>query len=190
MDQFVPCGSIPSLAGVNALAAIEIYPRRRLVGIEVGVFVRKREPRQAVIIAARVRVSNIWFDTQIRNVSSRGMMIDLKMPVPRGTYIEVARKEWRTAARVAWFGDGRCGLQTQDRVHLAELASETGRTTRLSDLAAAPERNRPPLWAARSFGRMLEMAGLVLAVMGFGWFLAEILYQSLSAVLGSVVSNL
>lgn len=152
---------------------------------------KQREPRQAVMIPARVRVSNIWVNTRIRNVSSKGMMIDLEMPLPRGTYVEVARKEWRTAGRVAWFGDGRCGLRTQDPVRLAELASETGRTTRLSDLqAAAPEQNRKRLWAGRAAGRMMEMAALVTAAGGVAFIIADSLHQSLAGTIGKVVANL
>lgn len=152
---------------------------------------KQREPRQAVMISARVRISNVWVDTQIRNVSSKGMMIDLETPLPRGAYVEIARKEWRTAGRVAWFGDGCCGLQTQDRVRLAELASKTGRTMRASDLPAALlERKRDPLCSSRSFGRMLEMGAVVAAVAGFALFLADSLHQSLAGTVGKVVANL
>ncbi|HEX5182956.1 MAG TPA: PilZ domain-containing protein [Allosphingosinicella sp.] len=152
---------------------------------------KTREPRRNVIISARVRVSNVWFDTQIRNISSRGMMIDLKTPVPRGTYIEIARQEWRTAARVAWIGAGRCGVRTQDHVCLAELSSDTGRKARASDLeSASPERRRMPVWTGRSIGRMLELAALVAAIAGFAFFVADEVHRSLTATIGRAAANL
>ncbi|HEY1604203.1 MAG TPA: PilZ domain-containing protein [Allosphingosinicella sp.] len=152
---------------------------------------KQREQRQTVMISARVRISNVWFDTQIRNVSSRGMMIDLNIPLSRGTYIEIVRNEWRTAARVAWIGAGRCGIQTQDHVRLAELASETGQMTRASDLqAASPEHRRTRVWTGRNIGRMLEMAALVAAIAGFAFFLADEIHRSLTATIGRAAANL
>jgi hypothetical protein len=143
------------------------------------------------MIAARVRIRNAWVDAHIRNVSSRGMMIDLQVPVSRGTYIEISRKEWRTAARVAWSESGLCGIQTQDRVHLPELASAKGRTMRASDLAETVRAAKPGAsWMARSVGRLVEMGVLIAVVAGAALFIAESLHDSLAATVGRVVANL
>ena len=85
---------------------------------------KAREPRRKVLIRARMRVGGVWGDVTIRNISSRGLLVEAASPPTRGTYIDVRRGRHIIIARVAWTGDREFGVQTQDRLNVDAVIGE------------------------------------------------------------------
>ena len=82
---------------------------------------RGREPRCAVCIPARMFADATWIDVTIRNVSSRGMLLETSAPLKRGTYLEVRRGSAVIIARAVWTSGQALGAQTQDIILLDRL---------------------------------------------------------------------
>lgn len=80
-----------------------------------------REPRQKVLIQARVRAGSSWSDAHIVNMSSRGMLVQSQTTPKRGSYLEIRRGPHAIVARVIWADSGRFGVRTQDCVYAADL---------------------------------------------------------------------
>lgn len=84
---------------------------------------KSREPRQSVMIPARLRDDAAWSDVSIRNVSGHGMMLHMSRPPVRGSYVELRRSDVVIVARVMWADGDRCGLRTQQRIDVQQLAT-------------------------------------------------------------------
>ena len=85
---------------------------------------KQREPRRNVLIRARMRNGPSWADVNIRNISSRGLMVQATSSPPRGSYVELRRGRHAIVARVAWSSGPRFGLQTQDRLDVEAIVAE------------------------------------------------------------------
>lgn len=85
---------------------------------------KSREPRLTCVIKARMRLDGTWKDVCIRNISSRGMLIQAASALPRGTYVEVYRGRHVIVARVAWSKDHRFGIFTQERLNIDAVLQE------------------------------------------------------------------
>ncbi len=74
-----------------------------------------------------MRVGAAWADICIRDISSRGLMIQAPAAPPRGTYLELRRGTRVIIGRVMWSKQDRCGIETQDRLDVdAILAGPDG----------------------------------------------------------------
>lgn len=146
----------------------------------------EREPRHDVHLAARLRDDESWSDASIRNISSRGMMLLIADPPPRGTYIEVRCGSAVMIGRVMWAADGRCGLRTKDRLSVAELtmasAQRHERNGSEAERRVQARRHQPDAAAARSamIGRMMQFAATVALILAAGGFLAHTIYGMLA----------
>ena len=85
---------------------------------------KAREPRQSVMVPVRIRQDTKWADASVRNLSSRGMMLQMEEPPPRGSFIEVRRAQAVMVCQVRWVRGNRCGVRTQDPVPVAYLTSK------------------------------------------------------------------
>ena len=75
-----------------------------------------REPRKSVMLAATLEASGVSLPVRIRNMSTRGAMVDGSyLPAP-GTTVQLARLSLQTSALVIWRLDGRCGLKLAEPV--------------------------------------------------------------------------
>ena len=83
-----------------------------------------REQRLKCMIKARMRLDGVWKDVCIRNISSRGMLLQAGSPPPRSTYVEVYRGRHVIVARVAWSKDTRFGIHTQERLDVSSIIGE------------------------------------------------------------------
>src|SRR5687768_8417517 len=83
--------------------------------------VKSREARMAVMLPARLRIAGAWTDVRIRNVSSRGMLLEIADPPLPGCYVEVARGRYRYTARVAWAEGNLCGIHIDGKIQIAAL---------------------------------------------------------------------
>jgi hypothetical protein len=75
-----------------------------------------REPRKSVMLAASLEAAGVSLPVRIRNMSSRGAMVDgAHLPSP-GTMVRLMRLSLSTSAIVVWRLDGRCGLKLAEPV--------------------------------------------------------------------------
>lgn len=125
-----------------------------------------------------MRVGSAWFDVCIRNMSSRGLLVEAASPPARGTYLEIRRGARVIVARSVWVDDGRCGLRTQDRLTIDEFTNESNFSgAEVVDVAlACSEGERRPLYRAADIrhdhNRMLSRFGEFAAIASIGGFLA------------------
>lgn len=61
-----------------------------------------------------MRVEGRWTDVCIRDISSRGLLVQAAVAPVRGDYIEIFRADRAIVGRVVWNKDRRFGVQTQD----------------------------------------------------------------------------
>lgn len=96
-----------------------------------------REPRRTVYLPARLRCEEGWCDATIRNVSSRGMLLELAAPSERGAYIEVRRGTLTMVVRVAWRRGRMMGVRAQDRIDVGALVANQA-----AEPASLPQQSR------------------------------------------------
>src|ERR1700754_200748 len=82
---------------------------------------RPREPRQKVVLPARMRAGAAQMDVCIRDISSRGMLVQAGTPPPRGTYVEILRPGYSVTGRVVWSKHHKFGIQSRDRISMAAV---------------------------------------------------------------------
>ena len=83
---------------------------------------KPREPRQKVLIDARLRQDCGWSDARILDISRRGLMVRASVAPARGAYVEINRGSHRIVARVVWAKDGRFGAAAQDPIDAEAVA--------------------------------------------------------------------
>src|SRR5437868_3701358 len=158
---------------------------------------KPREQRQKVVLPARMRAGAGQMDICIRDISSRGMLIQAGVPPPRGTYVEILRPACSVTGRVVWTKHHKFGIEAQDRIRITMVLERrtvpraAGGTARLNQgggpVRLAP-RADPAEQAARARTRaaFLQYAALGSAVTIAALLLAAALYRSLSQTFGSV----
>lgn len=87
---------------------------------------RQREERRQVFLRARMRAGGQPADICIRNISSRGMLLQTAAPPPRGSYVEVLLPMHRIVARVVWVKERRFGVQTREAMDLDNILGVPG----------------------------------------------------------------
>lgn len=157
---------------------------------------KNRELRKSVLIPARMRIGGAWVDVRIRNVSTRGMMLETQSVPDRGTYLEIARARLSITGRVAWSRNGQCGIQTRDDIDLSGLSGEPAAAKPASPGApprspsVRPARIQDRRDRSRAFGRMMEFAMVVACAAGGVTVLSETAYAQLSGTLEVVQAKL
>ncbi|WP_126176736.1 PilZ domain-containing protein [Tsuneonella rigui] len=162
---------------------------------------RARETRVTVSLKARLKSDMGWGDSQICNVSSRGMMVRHIPPPPLGSYVEVCRGPFSIVGRVRWIAGDRFGVQSLEDIDLDELKSP-GRepTGPVSDRrsrvrpAAGQMAQVPDFWArleaSNRLARQLQFLAMALGGMTVALILTQLIAASLSAPLAKVASAL
>lgn len=84
---------------------------------------KKREHRIATGASARLRHGLSWSDVMVRNVSRRGLLLELHNPPARGTFIELRRGRTVVIAQVMWSRDDLCGVRAQDVIDITEFVA-------------------------------------------------------------------
>lgn len=140
-----------------------------------------------------MRAGGLPMDICIRDISSRGMLIQSGIAPPRGTYIEVITPTETIVGRVVWGDDERFGISTRDKVHVAMVAG--GRRSGVAEhaaqvavrSAASPAR---PTFAQESVGsRMFEFAVLATFALAAVATLGSVAYQTLARPFEEVASR-
>lgn len=156
---------------------------------------RPRETRTTVLIPARIRAGGTWLDVRIRNVSSRGLMLEVRSPLERGTYLEIARTHLRIAGRVVWTESGRCGIQTRDDIDFVSLTDDSQGTPAAAELpmkvaSPASARIRERGDRSRMLGRLMEFAAIIACLAGGAGTLSHVAYAQISGTFAVVQTKL
>lgn len=161
-----------------------------------GLGFKTREPRLAVMIQARMRCGAAWKDIFIRNISSRGMLVQAESPPAPGTYVEIRKASETVVGRAVWRGGRHFGVRTQDRVNIDALlgAAQVPQpayprerrvaSRRTGSLATLGERSR----ALSSAFQYLVFGAIAVTVAGFGAVQVERLLGRPFAVIESHLS--
>lgn len=80
----------------------------------------RRATRTGLFLAAILRGPLESRPVRIRNLSSKGALIELIHYVKRGDKVELIRADRKVSARVAWVRDQRCGLEFDCSIVLEE----------------------------------------------------------------------
>ena len=154
---------------------------------------KPREPRQKVLIRARMRSDSGWSDACILNLSSRGMLVQAPQAPPRGTYLEIHRGSYCVVARVAWSKQHRFGVRSQDALVIDRLLGEQAPAAPaakvgalVNDRRASVRTTQQQAERSRQRARTFEflsavVIGLTAAIAGFG-VVAEVLGAPMRAI--------
>jgi hypothetical protein len=95
-----------------------------------------------------MRIEGAWADVCIRDISSRGLLLQAVAAPERGNYIEIFRAGHVIIGRVVWKNDRRFGVRTQDRMDIEALVQQPLLSTPERRVASArqefSERISPP----------------------------------------------
>lgn len=146
------------------------------------------------MLAARVRHGDAWSDTNILNISSRGLLLHAARPPSRGTYVEVRRGAQVIVGRVIWAQADRFGVRAQDALAIDSLianGSPKGQAANQSGGMTVERRARPRSEAVEwryvqsgNKGRALQF----LFIAGLGFILAACAYDAVMETLSQPLS--
>ena len=156
---------------------------------------RNREKRRKVLIRAKVRAGGLPVDACIRDISSKGLMIQAKVPPPRGTYVEIVTASHTIVGRVVWGNNMRFGITTRDKLHVDMIVGERRAPAEppQTDLRlAAAFTPSPPRDTAfrRSHAKTFEFAALILFALTMIAALGMASYQTLAQPFANVTDRL
>ena len=121
---------------------------------------KAREPRRRVMVAARMRTEDGWSDVLIRNISSRGALIETGTTAPRDKFVEVRTGHLVLVGRVAWRNKSQFGIQTQDKVNIDAVAQRPSTPYKRDANAPAVER-RAEARTTESLAWMAERSKMI-----------------------------
>ena len=147
-----------------------------------------------------MRAGGAQVDVCIRDISSRGMLIQAGAPPPRGTYVEILRPGCSVTGRVVWAKHHKFGIEAQDKIRITvvlerrSLARPGGGSAPLNqaDPVRLSRRPDPAQQAAlaRVRGAALQYAAIGGAVTLAALLLGVALYRGLSQTFAGVLSHL
>ncbi|HTU09935.1 MAG TPA: PilZ domain-containing protein [Allosphingosinicella sp.] len=161
---------------------------------------KPREPRQKVVLPAKMRAGAGQMEVCIRDISSRGMLVQAGTPPPRGTYVEILRPGCAIAGRVVWTKHHKFGILAQGRISVAAVLERrkvprpgggTPPTNQGGAIGIKPQAD-PAQRAARARARaaVLQYAAVGGAAALGALLLAFALYSSLSGTVAEVAQHL
>jgi hypothetical protein len=163
--------------------------------------IRSRETRKDVRISVRFVADAGWADAEIRNVSAGGLMAVSSCPPSQGTYVEIRRESYSIVGRVVWSSNNSFGLESREKIVLADLAeprpkkpaTEEERRARPRDRRSAAVGRRAldeQAQASARHARTIDFVAVCLAGAAFAWVVAEQASRVLGAPLLTVSRTL
>ena len=158
-----------------------------------------------MLIQARMRVDGKWVDVRIRNISSRGLLVQTSTPPPRGSYVEIFKARHTIVARVVWSDDQRFGIHSRERLDVGALIGEAAPNKPAGTTAPdAPRhlerRSDPRRLTAANVTQRLERSRRISALVEFGliticgaiaaMIMVSTVYETLSQPFNHVSSSL
>ena len=77
---------------------------------------KPRESRQKVVLPARMRAGAGQVEVCIRDISTRGMLLQASVPPARGTYVEIVRPGGSVTGRVVWSKHHKFGIEARGKI--------------------------------------------------------------------------
>jgi hypothetical protein len=157
---------------------------------------KAREPRRTVFLPARLRGGAGWCEATVRNVSSRGMLIETPEPPERGSYIELRRDMTTVVARVMWRRERMVGVRAQDRIDIDALISGHPAIPGHGEPAPATAHHAHALAAARThdgsraLGGWVERGTLILVALAAATLAADRVYATLATPFATIQQQL
>ena len=158
-------------------------------------WIERKDPRIKVVVRVRMRAGAMPSDACIRDVSSRGLLVQAGAPPVRGTLIELVGPFAPIVGRVVWTKGHRFGVQTQDRINVSALISgkldrrKTDLDGAFQRRAADLERRKDPL-ASKSWARWLQYGAVLLIGGAIATLAAQASYHQLSRMATAVEAGL
>jgi len=156
-----------------------------------------REPRNKVLVKARMQCGAQWRDVCILNYSAHGLGMACDAAPPHGTYLEIRRGPYIIVARVAWVRGHRFGARTQDPVSHVAIVGKVAPAGRSADCGGPVERRLAPRAVkapirheSRHLGRAMEFGSVVLALAAGAAALGQSAHLALAAPIARIVSVL
>jgi hypothetical protein len=147
-----------------------------------------------------MRLDGLWKDACIRNISTRGMLVQTTSPPERGTYVDIYSGKHVIVGRVAWSSGYRFGIQAQDQLNIDALLGQADLSGTKYEQARkanpAFDRRSTPRQAAaaisrqsernRHFARVFEFTSITVAVASLCFLLVTTAANALSEPLQAV----
>jgi hypothetical protein len=167
----------------------------------MNVGLKARELRQKVMIPARMRAGDAYVDVCIRNISSRGLMLQTAAPPPPGTYVEILRAAHVIVGRIVWTRDRRFGVHAGQRIDIASIVNHVSpagarppnQDRRSADRTHLPQRKpdtAEQLERSRRFSRAFEFGVLTICAVTGAGMLASLAYKSMAQPFEVVANHL
>ena len=156
---------------------------------------KPREHRHKVLARAQVRAGLLLpAEACVRDVSSRGMLIQSAFPPRRGTYVEIILARQTVTGRVIWSKGRRFGISTRERVDLGAIVSgfQGGPAPQAANHIAVRKKPSPGGRGAlaRTNGKMLEFGSLVVTALAMVAVAGALVQQTLGETVQAIMSNL
>ena len=156
---------------------------------------KPREPRQKVLVRARMKSGAGWHDTCILNVSSRGLLMQAADPPVTGSYLEIRRGALVIVARVMWTKSHRFGVKSQDELPIDAIVRDVvapvvGEGVRVGERRQASQPLLSTATRSRHQGRAIEYGFAVALAVAAAGFAASEVYSLLSAPVEAVTAAL
>ena len=163
---------------------------------------KAREARAQVFLRARMRAGRASVDICIRNISSRGMLVQAAVPPASGTYVEICFPSHTIVGRVIWTHERRFGVLTRETIDVSAVVGEAGSApsssaSRTSRTPLAPKPDAPSVAEvmerferSRRFSAAFEFGSLVACSAGAALIAAGIIYGHLTATFEKVSTHL
>lgn len=163
---------------------------------------KARETRRQLLMRVRMRADGAPVDVCIRNISSRGMLLQASAPPPRGTYVEIICPFHTIVARVVWTKDRRFGVQTRLPMDVGAVIGDA------APVNARALKSPPPVtlasWTEQrpisDIQRRLDRSRRLSSALEFGFFLvlsaaaaaftADIIYEFLAGTFQTITRHL
>jgi hypothetical protein len=153
-----------------------------------------RDPRRKVAIRATMLASGPPADVCIRDISSRGMLLQASAPPQRGTCVEIWCSGHQIVGVVHWCKDRRFGVRLRDRINVhafeggapAEILDPHGRTAGASPRPAA----RPGAGSSRARAGGMEFAVVAIFAAALVAALGITAFETLSRPIDAVSTHL
>ena len=163
---------------------------------------KARETRRQLIMRAQMRADGAPVDVCIRNISSRGMLLQASTPPPRGAYVEIICPFHTIVARVIWAKDRRFGVYTRLPIDVSAVIGDA--EPAISRASKSP----PPIalasWAEQrpinDIQRRLDRSRRLSSALEFGFFIvlsaaaaaftANIIYEFLAGTFQTITGHL
>ena len=153
---------------------------------------KAREDRRKVLIRAGMRAGGPRMDVCIRDISSRGLLIQAAAPPPRGTYVELSCADQLIVGRVIWSKERRFGVESRDRVNVRALAggAPAAEAPQRREIRPAPAAARAAGSGDRAFAHAMEYAVIAVFAAALVAALGVTAFETLSRPLENVAAHL